>query len=126
MLFLKAMAAAGAAVAAGTAAGTANAAGADDGTAVAAGSAYETAVADVVMGETEDAGWEGQYAWEWIPKPPAPQQRSQNNNGVTGWGRLLRSPNPNRKPGDWRKVHVCVHTTHARPVGIRGNTACLR
>ena len=38
------------------------------GTAVAAGSAYETAVADVVMGETEDAGWEGQYAWEWIPK----------------------------------------------------------
>ena len=109
MLFLKAMAAAGAAVAVGTAAGTANAAGADDGTAVAAGSAYETAVADVVMGETEDAGWEGQYAWEWVPKTPAPQQRSQNNNGVTGWGRLLISSNPHRKPGVWCKVHVCAH-----------------
>ena len=89
MLFLNAMAAVGAAVAAGTAAGTAIAVGTDVGTAVAAGSAYETAVADVVMGETEDEGWEGQYAWEWIPRGTAPTQKTQNSNGVTGWGRLL-------------------------------------
>ena len=106
MLFLNAMAAAGTAVAAGTAAGTAVASGTDAGTAVAAGSAYGTSVADVVMGETEDVGWEGQYAWEWIPRGLAPTQKTPNNNGVTGRGRLLRSSNPNHAPGDWCKVHV--------------------
>ena len=99
VLFLNAMAAAGTAVAAGTAAGTA----------IAVGSAYGTAVADVVMGETEDVGWEGQYAWEWIPTGIAPTQVTPNKNGVTGWGRLLRSSNPNHAPGDWCKVHVCAH-----------------
>ena len=61
------------------------------------------------MGETADRGWEGQYAWEWIPDGTAPTKKTRNANGVTGWGRLLRSSNPRHGPGEICKVHVCAH-----------------
>ena len=67
---------------------------------------HTSAVAGRVTGETSDAGYFGQYQWDWLHEPT---KVTKNKGGTTGWGKVFCSSNPDHPAGAVLRIHLCAN-----------------